>query len=292
MQTRFSRILSSFLIALFAFSLVAGSAFNTRGQTVPTKEEQKKRKEEEKQAKKQAEERRRDAAQRAKEDAKNPGAGSVSKSTNGPANAPAAGPADGLDVAILMKNAEGVFAPVDPRREFISGEQFRVEYNSRINGLVYFINVDPQGQCTVIYRDQVSAGQHYVHPRPDTKEVIEFRGNPGTEVLKLVMSLSEIREFEIALRENRGKLGVSKQQAKDELVGYVAPKPVAGGACSVGIELTTGSSGGKCRSLEIASEQPTQGRISVNVAAEGSAPARLNPGEIAALELRLKHVSR
>src|SRR5262245_60238896 len=85
--------------------------------------------------------------------------------------------ADGLDVAILMKDSRGGFAPVDPSREFLSGDQFRVEYASRLDGIVYFVNVDPAGGTTVIYRDEVRYGRKYVHPSPEEKKVIQFKGS-------------------------------------------------------------------------------------------------------------------
>src|SRR5262249_35314866 len=92
-------------------------------------------------------------------------------------------PADGMDVALLMKDSRGVFAPVDPSREFVSGEQFRVEYTSRLDGIVYFVNVDPLGGTTMIYRDEVLYGNKYVHPSPEEKTIIKVKGTPRDEVL-------------------------------------------------------------------------------------------------------------
>jgi len=206
--------------------------------------------------------------------------------------------AGGLDVAILMKDSRGVFAPVDPSREFVSGEQFRVEYASRLDGIVYFVNVDPAGGTTVIYRDEVRYGKKYVHPSPEEKKVIQFKGSPGIEVLKIIISPKEIRELENALQESGGKLGTSTQQAKDELLGYVAPKQELGQPCG-GLELSFGGAKAGCRELSVVSLNQAQGKISVALASKGEGmrpnspdSARLNTGEMAVLEIRLKHVQR
>jgi hypothetical protein len=203
---------------------------------------------------------------------------------------------DGLDVSILMKNSRGVFAPVDPSREFVNGEQFRVEYNSRLDGVVYFVNVDPKGVATVIYRDEVSYGKKYVHPAPEENKVIQFRGSSGIEVLKIIISPKEILELENALRESGGKMGTNTQQAKDELQGYVAPAQATGKSCS-GLELSSGGAKVDCRDLRVVSMEQGQGKISVAVNPKGGGTmpasrdsARLSDGEVAVLEIRLKHV--
>ncbi|HEU0177494.1 MAG TPA: hypothetical protein VFV58_24795 [Blastocatellia bacterium] len=204
--------------------------------------------------------------------------------------------ADGLDIAILMKDNQGVFAPVDPSREFVSGEQFRVEYDSRLDGIVYFVNVDPNGVTTVIYRDEVSYGKKYVHPAPEENKVIQFKGSPGIEVLKIIISTKELPELENALRENDGKLGTNTEQATDEPAGYVAPKQEPGKPCS-GLELGVGRAKIDCRELSVVSQKQDQGKISVAVAPKGGGTGsdsidsvKLSHGEVAVLEIRLKHV--
>jgi len=206
--------------------------------------------------------------------------------------------ADGLDIAILMKDNQGVFAPIDPSREFVSGEQFRVEYDSRLDGIVYFVNVDPNGVTTVIYRDEVSYGKKYVHPSPEENKVIQFKGSPGIEVLKIIISTKELPELETALRESDGKLGTNTEQANDEQAGYVAPKQAPGRPCS-GLELGVGRAKIDCRELSVVSQKQDQGKISVAVAPKGGGTGsdsldsvKLSHGEVAVLEIRLKHVQR
>ena len=219
------------------------------------------------------------------------------KNGNGaPAGAPVR--ADGLDVAILMMGSRGTFSPVDPSREFVNGDQFRVEYNSRLNGIVYLVNVDPKGVATVIYRDEVSYGKKYVHPAPEENQVIQFRGSAGIEVLKIIISPKEIPDLENALRESDGKMGTNMRQARDELLGYVAPKQEPGKSCS-GLELSVGGAKSSCRDLSVVSMRQEQGKISVAVNPKGGGTgpnsfdsARLNNGEMAVLEIRLKHVQR
>lgn len=281
------------------YSTTSAFALNAGVQQVQLSKEEKKRqeeaekkkKEEEKKLKKQEEQKRKEEEKKNKEAAKNNNNKTTSPSS--PAGAPAAR-GEGMDIAILMKNSQGSFAPVNPGGEFKNGDQFRVEYNSKLNGIVYFVNVDPKGTTRVIYRDEVRNGQKYVHPAPGRNEVIEFRGSTGTEVLRIVMSLNEIAEFENALRNSEGRFGTSQQQVKDELVGFVVPEPAQ--ACG-GLELASGGMKVKCRELIIAKVNPKQGQISVSVSADGQGQAspnafNLKPGEVAVLEIRLKHVSR
>lgn len=259
-------------------------------------EEEKRIREEEKRLKEEERNRLKAEKNRLKEEEKEEERGNEGAKT--PKGAAAGAPirTDGLDVSILMKNSRGVFAPVNPSREFVNGEQFRVEYNSRLDGVVYFVNVDPKGVATVIYRDEVSYGEKYVHPAPEENKVIQFRGSSGIEVLKIIISPKEIVELENALRESGGKMGTNTQQAKDELQGYVAPAQATGKSCS-GLELSFGGAKVDCRDLRVVSMEQDQGKISVAVNPKngGTRPdsrdsARLSDGEVAVLEIRLKHV--
>ncbi|HEU0184837.1 MAG TPA: hypothetical protein VFS27_05945, partial [Blastocatellia bacterium] len=257
-------------------------------------EEEKRIREEEKRLKEEERNRLKADKIRPKEEKEEERRNEGAKIAKGAAGAPTR--TDGLDVAILMKNSRGVFAPVDPSREFVNGEQFRVEYDSRLDGVVYFVNVDPKGVATVIYRDEVSYGKKYVHPAPEEDKVIQFRGSSGVEVLKIIISPKEILELENALRESGGKMGTNTQQAKDELQGYVAPAQATGKSCS-GLELSSGGAKVDCRELRVVSMAQDQGKISVAVNPKngGTRPAsrdsaRLSDGEVAVLEIRLKHV--
>ena len=136
--------------------------------------------------------------------------------------------ADGLDVAILMMDSRGTFSPVDPSREFVNGDQFRVEYNSRLNGIVYLVNVDPKGVATVIYRDEVSYGKKYTHPAPEENQVIQFRGSAGIEVLKIIISPKEIPDLENALRESDGKMGTNMPAGPGRVAGICRAEAGAG----------------------------------------------------------------
>jgi hypothetical protein len=252
------------------------------------KEEKRLEEEETRLKEKEEADRLREERERRKKEAKN--------GNSAPAGAPVR--AEGLDVAILMLDSRGAFSPVDPSREFVNGDQFRVEYNSRLNGIVYLVNVDPKGVATVIYRDEVSYGKKYVHPAPEENQVIQFRGSAGIEVLKIIISTKEIPDLEIALRESGGKMGTNMRQARDELLGYVAPKQEPGKPCS-GLELSDGGAKSSCRDLSVVSMKQEQGKISVavNPKSGGAGPnsfdsARLNNGEMAVLEIRLKHVQR
>jgi flagellar biosynthesis GTPase FlhF len=259
-------------------------------------EEEKRGREEEKRLKEEERNRLKAEKSRLREEEKEEGRRNEGAKASKGAAAGAPIRSDGLDVTILMKNGMGVFAPVDPSREFVNGEQFRVEYNSRLDGIVYFVNVDPKGVATVIYRDEVSYGKKYVHPAPEENGVIQFRGSSGVEVLKIIISPKEILELENALRESGGKMGTNMRQARDELQGYVSPAQSTGKSCT-GLELSSGGAKVDCRELRVVSMAQDQGKISVAVDPKGGGTrpdsrnsARLSDGEVAVLEIRLKHV--
>lgn len=206
---------------------------------------------------------------------------------------------DGMDVGILMKDDRGRFSPVDPKRAFKTGEQIRVEYTSKMDGFVYFINVDAEGVTNVIYRNEVRNGGDYIHPAPyEKKDVIEFTGNTGIETLRIIMSPENIPVLDKAYNQE-GEIGGSPGTVKETLVGFVTPDPAA--VCK-GLELAAGGAKINCRGreLKVVSSNSNQGKISVVVAATGkkvqgdSSLDSFNPnsGEVAMLEIRLKHIPR
>lgn len=325
MKSFFSRITMAIVFGLLTGIGLSSLSFNPEALAQfpnPDKEAKKRAREEEKRLKEEVEARRKEEAKRLKEEEnrqkeekrleeeetrlkekeerdrlreERERRKKEAKNGNGaPAGAPVR--ADGLDVAILMRDSRGTFSPVDPSREFVNGDQFRLEYNSRLNGIVYLVNVDPKGVATVIYRDEVSYGKKYVHPAPEENQVIQFRGSAGIEVLKIIISPKEIPDLENALRESGGKMGTNMRQARDELLGYVTPKQEPGDSCS-GLELSVGGAKSSCRELSVVSLKQEQGKISVAVNPKGGGTgpnlfdsARLNNGEMAVLEIRLKHV--
>lgn len=213
--------------------------------------------------------------------------------------------ADGLEIKV-MRNDNGQFVLVDPGQEFRAGDEIRVQFRSNFAGKVYFVNVAPSGISRVIYQRQILANE--MNDLPANPDVITFDKETGVEVLKIVMARQPVPVFEEALKKSNGELGKSAASVADELaghesktgnklhtenVGIVQPDNKSGMRCR-GLELALGS-GIRCRGLELApgNEKKGEGAVAVAIPDDKSRDKKsgeLKAGEVAVLELRLKHV--
>lgn len=209
--------------------------------------------------------------------------------------------ADGLEVKLTSERGE----LLDPGKAFKAGDRVRIGFDSNFKGFVYFINVTPGGVTKVIYSREIEADQSY--DLPSKPYAIEFDKEPGTEILKVVLSYERIKSYEDALKNADGEMGKSASSVADELADNT---PKKGGAKkssdkapgeAVGI-VTNKDSCGRERSLTLASGQPARCRSLVLASGnqtknEGSVVAisdkqgtKLQTGEVAVFELRLKHM--
>jgi hypothetical protein len=205
--------------------------------------------------------------------------------------------ADGLEVTVKWRDRNGQFSVIDPGREFRMGDQLRLEFRSNFDGLVYFLNITPQGSLRVIHKDTVRADT--LNVLPTSPGAIEFDNDSGIEVLKIILARQPIDEFETALRSG-GQMGAPRPEELalnklkfSEPVGVVTPKP--GQECG-GLELSVGGKKTACRGLIVTKGNEKKGEGAVFVAAPSSYASNttksnaLQSGEFALIELRFKHV--
>jgi hypothetical protein len=228
---------------------------------------------------------------------------------------------DGLEVKVVTLDGQAV----DPQQTFRNADCehagrgnkncLRVKFRGNFNGYVYFVNVASEGYTKVIYAGRLDADWEHEYELPAGNDVIGFTGKPGIEVLKVVMSQERIPLFENALKNADGRLGASAQGVAQELSGKATKPPKKSGgqvAENVGIVQPTAAQAARCRGLELAKgrcqelvlESGQQARARGLTLAKGSASknegtlvaisdkqgAKLESGEVAVFEIRLRHV--
>ena len=209
--------------------------------------------------------------------------------------------ADGLEVKLTNERGD----LIDPGKSFKAGDRVRIGFDSNFKGFVYFINVTPGGVTKVIYSREIEADQSY--DLPSKPYAIEFDKEPGTEILKVVLSYERIKSYEDALKNSDGELGKSAANVAAELADNTPkkdPKKPAttkapGEAVGIvtnnntcgrerGLVLASGQEA-RCRGLVLASGNQNKNEGSV-VAISDKQGSKLQTGEVAVFELRLKHM--
>jgi hypothetical protein len=236
--------------------------------------------------------------------------------------------ADGLEIKVL-KNVGGQFQLVSPSQEFRAGDEIRVQFRSNFDGFVYFVNVTPKGETRVIYNSPVRADVMNELPgtpnviKFDDKDV-------GTEILKVVISRQRLPLFEDAIKNADGMLGKSAASVASELAdappakqgkpaqqpapspankpanaGAAGAKPAGGKSENVGIIQPDNDPKMRCRGLELGREfrcrgielakedaKKNEGAVMVAIpdTPQEKADAKLKPGDVAIIEIRLKHI--
>jgi hypothetical protein len=161
---------------------------------------------------------------------------------------------------------------------------------------------------------------------PGTPNVIKFDDKEvGTEILKVVISRQRIPVFEEAIKSAGGELGKSAQSVASELADAPTTKPAGKPAAStsssapakseakptasksenVGIIQPDNEPKMRCRGLELGKEircrgielakddaKKNEGAVMVAIpdSPKEKADTKLKPGEVAIIELRLKHI--
>ncbi len=206
--------------------------------------------------------------------------------------------ADGLEVKLTNDRGD----LLDPGKSFKAGDRIRVSFESNFKGFVYFINVSPGGVTKVIYSKAIDADKTY--DLPGGREAIEFDNEPGTEILKVVLSYEKIKPYEEAIESAGGELGKSASSVAEELADNSAnkggkkgagkpvgePVGIVTGSCSRerGLVLASGKEA-RCRGIVLAAGNQAKNEGSV-VAISDKQGSKLNAGEVAVFELRLKHL--
>jgi hypothetical protein len=181
-------------------------------------------------------------------------------------------------------------AEVDPGREFISGDEIKLRFQSNFKGYVYIVNVTPGGKKTLLFpcsrsmANTVQPGQWYA--LPTGQYVISFDEEKGIEVLQVVMSREKIDFLDKAVNECCDPAKTCEVSAAAELIantssqqGGIAPANV------VAIAPKAGSPGIRARSITLATGKD-RNKDGSYVAVQGG---ELQNKELAVFEIRLKH---
>lgn len=206
------------------------------------------------------------------------------------------GEVDGLRIRIL-KSENDALTPVDPAKDFKSGDKIRVAFESNFDGFVYIINVTPGGKTKVLFpyaqegNNMVGKGQRYQFPG---EGLIEFDEEVGTEVLQVYMSRDRIKSFDEAIKNPNGEMGTSAASAASELASSKTSTPpaqteqsgvVADNANSV--LPTEGEGAVRTRKIRLA---PGKDQEKVAIPENNGTPVKMKNGEVALFEIRLKHI--
>ncbi len=214
---------------------------------------------------------------------------------------------DGLVVKLLDRKGNAV----DPAASFKSGDELKISLISNFGGYVYFVNVTPGGKTKVFWHTRVDADEEYTLPQG--KDVIAFDNEKGTEIFKVILSPSKIEEYETALMNSGGELGKTAESVAAELggkpksdsksskdkgkgknskaapgeaVGIVQPDATSGTRCrGLGFDANPGM---RCRGLSFAAtpEDKEKGTVVAITDKQG----KMQSGDVAVFELRLKHI--
>ena len=198
--------------------------------------------------------------------------------------------ADGLQVTIYQVSGSGL-VPVSPRKQFRSGDRFKLKLHSNFDGYVYVLNVTPVGESRLLFprpssrRNSVRAGESYDIP---SQNDFEFKDEPGIETLRVLMSRDPVLVLDVALDRAPKKasyvpLDNATARAVEELVGKPARSKTGG--------ITTQAAARKpvigVRMLKLDRKKQT---TFVVVSGNKEVPSRFQPGEVSVFEIRLTHL--
>lgn len=197
---------------------------------------------------------------------------------------------------LLLKHDGNQLVPADPGAEFKQGDQIKIQFESNFEGYVYLINVQPNGKKKIIFPYDATSGNTIVANKrydfPPGRDLIEFDGEKGTEILQVIMTRDRIALLDDALKNSEGELGESAASAAAELEGgisaekttTVVPEGGTNGVRSRNIVVAQGQDKNPQGSVVAIEDKPASGKAAGQVNT-----GRLKKGEIAKFELRLKH---
>lgn len=189
---------------------------------------------------------------------------------------------DGLNLVVYLVEGEQE-TPVDPAAHtFKKGDQLRIKFRSNFDGFVYFVNIDPSGDKSVIYPD-LGFKDHQNQIRADTdyrlpgEDILKFEDEvKGTEILQVIMARQPVSFLEDAIKNAHGVLGKTKANAASEL---------ASAANSQHIRVLPDKGEGAVRSRSIRLDRP---KDRDKEGAFVTVPDKqLKPGEVAVFQILL-----
>jgi hypothetical protein len=187
---------------------------------------------------------------------------------------------------IVFKVDEGSLVPVAPSTEFKAGDQIKLQLQSNFDGFVYVVNIHPDGKRCLMF-PHPEAMDNTVRPDekydiPPGTAAMQFDQEKGTEVLQVIMTRSRIKYLDEAVKAPEGCLAQSASSAATELQAGIA-KNVA--------SVVPPGDGNKLRSRDIifAAGKDKDPNGSVVAIPDKGAGGKLQPGETAEFQIRLKH---
>jgi hypothetical protein len=204
------------------------------------------------------------------------------------------GEVDGLRIRILQREGDSL-KPVDPAKEFKADDEIKVAFESNFDGYVYIVNVTPGGVTKVLYpgkqegNNMINKGQKYEFPGT----TFAFDKEVGTEVLQVYMSHDRIKIFDDAVKNSDGELGKSAASAASELAtrnATPAAESEQGGVVAEtqkSVLPTEGEGAIRTRKIRLALGKDQE---KVAIPENNGAPVKMKNGEVAMVEIRLKHI--
>lgn len=200
------------------------------------------------------------------------------------------GEADGLRVIIYQIGANGMIA-VDPRKQFKSGDKFKLNLRSNFDGYLYVINVTPDGKYNLLFplarsrRNNIRADQSYYVPAANE---FQFTNKPGLEVLQILMSRSPVSFLETILDSSSKKASyIPLDDTATTTLQQLAGKPSRlkpNGILT--FAPSSQNSGIQTRLLTLDRKKDTTFLV---VSGGKGTPGRFRSGEMSMFEIRLNH---
>jgi hypothetical protein len=205
------------------------------------------------------------------------------------------GTLDGMELVVFdvkkdEKGNEKLIANLDPSRNFQKGDEIKVQFWSSFDGYVYFVNVEPSGNRTIIYpvaggeeqSNIVHARKLYLLPRATT---FEFDAEKGTEVIQVIMSRQPIPFFDVAIKNSDGALGKTAASAAAELVSLASKKKAGIDTETIAKVLPETDAYLLTRKVRLAPPKDKDDKGTLIAIPDG-----LKNGGIGVFEIRLKHM--
>lgn len=186
---------------------------------------------------------------------------------------------------VVFKVDEGSLVPVAPSTEFKAGDQIKLQLQSNFDGFVYVVNIHPDGKRCLMF-PLPDAMDNTVRPDekydiPPGTAAMQFDQEKGTEVLQVIMTRSRIKYLDEAVKAPEGCLAQSASSAVTELAGGIAK--------SVAPVVPPGDGKTRSRDIIFAAGKDKDPNGSVVAIPDKGAGGKLQPGETAEFQIRLKH---
>ena len=205
---------------------------------------------------------------------------------------------DAMRVKILDEGDE----PVDPARVFVQGDKIKVELESNFEGYLYIINSEPNGRKCLLF-PYARQRDNRVEPKkiqkyPAGEDVIAFNEEKGIEVLRVIMSRKPIEFLDSLLKNSNCDDPEKCCELSGEASGQMAKvndqteDQGRGGLAESNIEQVLPKEkreGVRSRDIIFGAGRDKREGSFVAVSGEKGKGGKLQSGQVAVFEIRLKH---